>query len=149
MKYAFFVISIAIRVTAPLISGQRNDTARHPFLVHGDLPSYPGVAKTARISGAVRVRVTVVNRDVVGTEVVSGHPILTSAATENVKTWKFDKTVSTSFATTFIYQLEMESEETADPSNPKLELELPSLAKITAKAPMVECNDCGGDAIRK
>src|ERR1700739_2640522 len=127
MNSAFFVISIAILVAAPLISSQRNDTARRPFLVHGDLPSYPGMAKTARISGTVRVRVTVVNGDVVGTEVVSGHPILTSAATENIKTWKFDKTVSTSFATTFIYQLEMENEETTHPSNPKLEFELPSL----------------------
>jgi TonB family protein len=149
MKSALFLISIAILVTAQLISSQRNDTARRPLLVHGDLPSYPAVAKTARISGTVRVRVTLVNGEVVGTEVVSGHPILTSAATENIKSWKFDKTVSTSFVTTFIYQLEMESEETSDPSNPKLELELPSLAKITTKAPMAECNDCGGDAVRK
>jgi hypothetical protein len=149
MKSAFFVISIAILVAAPLILSQRNDTARRPFLVHGDLPLYPRVAKTARISGTARIRVTGANGDVVGTEVVSGHPILTSAAAENIKTWKFDKTVSTSFATTFIYQIEMESEQTTDSSNPKLELELPSLAKITTKAPMVECNDCGGDSVRR
>ena len=148
MKNAFLAILIAILVAAPHISGQRNDVVRYPFLVHGDLPSYPALAKSARISGTVQMRVTVVNGEVAGTEVTSGHPLLVSAATDNIKTWSFDKSVSTTFATTFIYQFEMESERTTEPSNPKLELELPSLAKITARPPMPPCNDCGND-IRK
>jgi hypothetical protein len=149
MKYTFFVISIAMLVTAPLISGQRNAAVRYPFLVRGDLPLYPALAKSARISGTVQVRVTVENGEVVGYVKPSGNPLLVSATIDNIKSWKFDKTVRTTFATTFIYQLDEESEETNEPSNPKLDLELPSLAKITTKAPMVECNDCGGDAIRK
>jgi hypothetical protein len=74
MKNAFFVISIAILVTAPLISGQRNDISRYPFLVHGDLPLYPALAKSARISGTVHVRVTVENGEVVGYVQPSGNP---------------------------------------------------------------------------
>jgi TonB family protein len=135
MKNAFCVISIAILVTAPLISGQRNDIARYPFLVHGDLPVYPALAKSARISGTVHVRVTVENGEVVGYVQPSGHPMLVSATIDNIKSWKFDKTVRTTFATTFIYQLDGESEETKESSNPKLDLELPSLAKITARPP--------------
>jgi hypothetical protein len=94
------------------------------------------------------VRVTIENGEVVGYVQPSGHPLLVSATIDNIKSWKFDKTVRTTFETIFIYQFEMESEGTTDPSNPKLELELPSLAKITTRLPMPECNDCG-DAVSK
>jgi outer membrane biosynthesis protein TonB len=116
-------------------SGQRNAVVRYPFLAHGDLPLYPALAKSARIIGTVQVRVTVENGEVVGYAQPSGHPLLVSATIDNIKSWKFDKTVRTTFTTTFIYQLDGESEETEEPSNPKLDLELPSLAKITARPP--------------
>jgi hypothetical protein len=136
MKHTFLLIVVAILVAAPHISGQGNDVIRYPYLVHGDLPVYPTLAKTARITGDVRVRVIVDKGEVVGTETISGHPLLVSAAIDNIKSWKFDSTVRTTFATTFIYRLGGESEETKEQrSNPKLELELPSSAKITARPP--------------
>jgi TonB family protein len=137
MKNAFLLILIAMLVAAPHISGQENNVVRYPFLVHGDLPAYPALAKTARISGTVHVRVTVENGEVVGYVQPSGNPLLVSATIDNIKSWKFDKTVTRTFETTFIYQLEDMSEETAEPSNPRLELQLPSLAKITARSPHV------------
>src|SRR5882672_4898727 len=136
MKLAFVLILIAILVGAPHISGQGNDVMKYPFLVQADLPSYPPLAKIARISGTVQVRVTVENGEVVGYVQPTGNPLLVSATIDNIKSWKFDKSVRTTFATTFIYQLDGESEETKEPSNPKLDLELPSLAKITARPPM-------------
>ena len=135
MKHTFFLILIATLVVVPQISGQGNSVVRYPFLVHGDLPVYPNLAKTARITGTVQIRVTVENGEVVGTVTISGHRLFVDAATDNIKSWKFDKTVRTTFVTTFIYQLDGESEETNEPSNPKLDLELPSLAKITARPP--------------
>jgi hypothetical protein len=138
MKPAFLLILIAILVAAPHISGQGNDVVRYPFLVHGDLPGYPALAKTARITGTVQMRVIVDNGEVVGTETISGHPLLVTTTIDNIKSWKFDKTVRTTFATTFIYRLDGESERTREPSNPTLELELPSLAKITAKPPYTQ-----------
>ncbi len=135
VKNVFLLILITIFVVVPHISGQSTAPVRYPFLVHGDLPIYPALAKTARIIGTVHVRVTIENGEVVGTELISGHPLLVAATIDNIKSWKFDKTVRTTFTTTFIYQLDGLSEETAEPSNPKLELELPSLAKITARPP--------------
>ena len=130
-----FLILIAILVAASHISGQKNDAVRYPFLLHGDLPVYPALARTARITGDVQVRVIEENGEVVGTERISGHPSLVTAAIDDIKSWKFAKTVSTTFVTTFIYRMDGESEETKEPLNPKLELELPSLAKITARPP--------------
>jgi len=135
MKLAFVLILIAILVGAPYISGQGNDVMKYRFLVHADLPSYPPLAKIARISGTVQVRVTVENGEVVGYVQPTGNPLLVSATIDNIKSWKFDKSVRTTFATTFIYQLDGKSEESKEPSNPKLDLELPSLAKITARPP--------------
>jgi hypothetical protein len=136
MKYPFVLILIAILLAAPHMSGQGNSVVRFPFLVRGDLPVYPALAKNARITGDVQVRVIVDNGNVVGTERMSGHPLLVSAAIDNIKSWKFDKAVRMTFATTFIYRLDGDSEESKDqPSNPKLELELPSFAKITARPP--------------
>ena len=135
MKHTFLLLLLATLVVVPHTSGQRNAAVRYPFLVHGDLPLYPALAKSARISGTVQVRVTVENGEVVGYVQPSGHPMLVSATIDNIKSWKFDKTVRTTFATTFIYQLDGESEETKEPSNPKLDLELPSMAKITARPP--------------
>src|ERR1700730_17553206 len=109
MKHAILLILIAILVAAPHISGQVNDVVRYPFLVHGDLPVYPALAKTARITGTVQMRVIVENGEVVGTETISGNPLLVTATIDNIKSWKFDKTVRTNFATTFIYRLDGES----------------------------------------
>jgi hypothetical protein len=138
MKPAFILILIAILVAAPHISGQGKDVAQYPLLVHGDLPVYPALAKSARITSTVQMRVIVENGDVVGTQTISGHLLLVTAASDNIKSWKFDKTVRTTFATTFIYGMDGESERTKEPSNPTLELKLPSLAKITARPPYQE-----------
>jgi Gram-negative bacterial TonB protein C-terminal len=138
MKNAFLLSLIAIFVVAPHILAQGNNVVRYPFLVHGDLPVYPALAKTSRITGTVQMRVIVENGEVVGTETISGHPLLVTATIDNIKSWKFDKTVRTTFATTFIYRLDGESERTKELSNPTLQLELPSLAKITARPPYTE-----------
>jgi hypothetical protein len=138
MKHAFLLILIGILAAAPRISGQGNDVLRYPFLVHGDLPVYPGLARTARITGVIHVRVIVEKGEVVGTETIPGSPLLVSATIDNIKSWMFDKSVSTTFATTFVYQMAGESEATTEPSNPKLELELPSLAKITVRPPYTQ-----------
>ena len=147
MKNSFFLALIAVLFAAVFLSAQSTNVARYPFMVHGDLPLYPAVAKTARVSGVVQVQVTVKNGEVTGTEATSGNPLLASAAIDSIKTWKFDKDISTTFTTTFIYRLE--KQETAEPSNPKLELELPRVAKITAWPSKRPCHDCGSDILPK
>jgi hypothetical protein len=98
-------------------------------LEHADVPMYPQLARTARIFGTVEVQVLVKDGKVVSTEVKSGPPVLAQATVENIRSWRFYRLVNATFTTTFIYQLE--TKEPLDPQNPKVELQLPLLAKIT------------------
>jgi len=76
------------------------------------------------------VQVTVKDGTVVSTEVKSGPSKLVDSTVENIKGWRFYKLDNGTFTTKFIYQLEMK--EPLDPNNPKVELQLPFLVKITA-----------------
>ena len=99
-------------------------------LERADVPMYPQLARTARIFGPLQVQVTVKDGKVVSTDVKSGHPMLASATVENIQSWRFYPLVNATFTTKFIYQLE--TKEPLDPQNPKVELQLPLLVKITA-----------------
>jgi periplasmic protein TonB len=77
---------------------------REPVRVGGDvqaakilrkvLPSYPPMARTARISGVVRL-IGIIARDgtIRNLQVVSGHPLLTRAALEAVQQWIYRPTL--------------------------------------------------------
>jgi periplasmic protein TonB len=77
---------------------------REPVRVGGDvqaaklmrkvLPSYPPMARTARISGVVRL-IGIIARDgtIRNLQVVSGHPMLTRAALEAVQQWIYKPTL--------------------------------------------------------
>jgi len=101
---------------AQLARAQDTKTVDYPFFVQGGIPLYPAVAKTARISGSVKVQVTVRDGTVVEAQTISGHPLLASATLANIKTWQFFKGTNSMFMTTFVYQLD--KEETPEPSNP-------------------------------
>jgi len=96
---------------------------------HADVPTYPTIARTARISGKVEVRVTVKDGNVISTEVKSGPPILARTTVANIQSWRFYPLVNATFTTTFIYELN--SVQPLDPQNPKVELQLPLFVKIT------------------
>ncbi len=56
-------------------------------------PSYPPLAKAARVSGAVVVEVTVdENGSVISARAISGHPLLKDAAVQAAQGWKFTPT---------------------------------------------------------
>ena len=109
---------------------QQGQTPANLHLEHADVPMYPELALTARVFGTVQVLVTVKDGKVTDTQVRSGPPMLTTATVDNVKTWRFHSSVNTTFTARFVYQLEPASLDV--PSNPKIELQLPSLVKITA-----------------
>ena len=119
-------------------NGQSENTSQRLDLrlIHADVPLYPQLARTARASGTVQVEVTVKDGDVVNAEVKSGPPMLTSATVENIRTWRFNPLVNATFTARFIYRLE--TDKTLDPQNPKVELQLPLLAKITAVPVMLD-----------
>lgn len=137
-------LSLLALSAAQVIWAQETKSPEYLLVVQGELPLYPALAKAARVSGSVRLQVTVRDGEVVAVQATSGNPLLASPTTANVKTWKFHKTVNATFATTFTYQLE--KEESPEASNPTtIELELPTSVKITAKPTKNPCNDCGSE----
>jgi outer membrane biosynthesis protein TonB len=131
------VLLILVIVVTSLVTAQTDWTQDQPVtqprdlrLEHADVPMYPQLARTARIFGTVEVQVTVKDGKVVNTDVKSGPPVLAKSTVENIQSWRFYRLVNATFTTKFIYQLE--TKEPLDPQNPKVELQLPLLARITA-----------------
>lgn len=117
-----------------------------PILLAADLPIYPPVWRTARLTGQVVVIVTVKEGRVVETEVKSGEPHLQVPTVSNLKTWRFDETVNGQFTVTYTYQIS--GVPVDGPSNPKVEV-LPSLdVNITARPIKPTCMDCGAPPMK-
>lgn len=54
-------------------------------------PSYPDLARRMRISGVVKVQVTVApNGTIRETKLVGGHPVLANAVIDAVKQWRYE-----------------------------------------------------------
>jgi TonB family protein len=71
-------------------------------LLRSDIPTYPAIARTANIQGKVEIQVTTdTEGNVVSAQATSGSPLLTNAALENVKAWRFkgpsERTISYEF----------------------------------------------------
>ena len=61
-----------------------------PVLVHRVEAVYPELAKRARVSGNVILRITITEEgSVKDIRVVNGHPLLSGAAVEAVKQWRY------------------------------------------------------------
>jgi TonB family protein len=80
-----------------------------PLLLSANIPFYPPLARQARVYGTVTVAFTLPASagEPANVEAVSGHPLLKSAAMENVKTWRFRNVyaVERKYETTFRYAL--------------------------------------------
>lgn len=81
-----------------------------PYLRNAALPNYPAVARQARITGVVKVSFAIApNGSVSDVKAVSGHPMLTPAAVENVQTWHFGSSGLLSgkqnYETEFVFRL--------------------------------------------
>jgi protein TonB len=82
---------------------EKNGTAK-PLPVGGDvqmarllrkvIPEYPALARSARISGTVRL-IGIIGKDglIQNLQIVSGHPMLTQAALEAVRLWVYKPTL--------------------------------------------------------
>ena len=116
-----------------------------PRLISADLPRYPPIAEAAHVTGRVTVRVTiesgkVAKAEIINAEVRNGSQILlpktgslwlSTPTEENLKSWRFDSSVTDVFVVNYIY--EISGTETDNPTNPKVEI-LPSLdVTITAR----------------
>jgi TonB family protein len=83
--------------------------ADNPELVSANIPFYPPLARQALVYGSVTVAFILPANagEPTDVEAVSGHPMLKSAAVENVKTWRFRNSyaIARKYQTTFHYTL--------------------------------------------
>lgn len=119
-----------------------SEAEHYSNLIRADLPLYPPVARAAHVNGTVEIQVTVERGAVVDAQVKSSSsPLLSTPTVANVKTWQFQSEDRTTFSVTYVYQIE--GEQTPLPENPRVELDLPRLVKITARPFKPTCSDCG------
>jgi TonB family protein len=101
-----------------------------PKVVQHTEPIYPPLARQTRIQGDVRVKITTDGESVGDAEAETGHPLLRTAAVDNVRTWKFAAHAPGTFHVTFRYKL----------LNGHVDvefLESPAIVKIKASPPEV------------
>jgi len=80
----------SVQKTAPLRVGGH---VRAPRLIAKVAPSYPPLARQTRVQGDVTVDAVIDTAgNVVEMQIISGHPLLLSAALEAVKQWKYEPT---------------------------------------------------------
>jgi TonB family protein len=131
VKNSAYVLLVLLAITATAF-GQRMP---EPQLYSAGLPTYPPLARAARIQGEVKVEF-VLNQsgEPVSVSVISGHPMLRGAAEENVKTWRFHLPkglfrTEWRYRTTFQFKLSEDSNPYDDldaSGNPKLTVVLDS-----------------------
>jgi TonB family protein len=80
-------LCVFVGLIAAVVVGQNRP---NPALTSRAALNYPPLARQARIQGQVHLEFFVSPRgDVVAVNVLSGHPMLAPAASENVRSWKF------------------------------------------------------------
>lgn len=167
-KLIFTTVFLLIAFASPQNTQRHAPTeARHyPRLMRADLPLYPALTRTLRISGKVDIEVIVEKGSVVDTQVKSTEiyvkdpqtnasydskaketmagKFLSDPSLANIKTWQFESQDRADFLVTYVYRIE--GAETEVPENPKIELDLPQLVKITARPFKSTCSDCAPQA---
>jgi len=77
-----------------------------PLVESASLPSYPMIARAARVSGTVVLEISTDGERASKIVVKSGPPMLVPAVKENVATWRFTSHKPVTFETTFIFRIE-------------------------------------------
>jgi hypothetical protein len=101
-----------------------------PIIIASELPRYPPAAQKVGIEGEIVLDVRIENGRAVEIIPVSGDRILIVAAEENIKSWRLDPSVDTTFRSTFIFELELRR--TGVGQSSRIQMELPQLVRISA-----------------
>jgi Gram-negative bacterial TonB protein C-terminal len=100
VSFAFSLILLSI----PAVKAQGSPDALPKVIRHAQ-PVYPPLARQNRIQGDVRVKLTTDGESVTSAETIEGPPLLSKAAEDNVRTWKFARHSPSTFVITFRYKL--------------------------------------------
>ena len=107
---------------------------RYPTVIEG--ATYPILAKQARISGIVRLRLKLTDSGEVREAVaMAGHPLLAQEAEKNVKLWRFAVCDDTSpREIDFLYEFRLEDEVEGRPTTTRFRFEYPNRAILNSQA---------------
>jgi TonB family protein len=112
----------------------RAQTKPSPHLNKAELPTYPPLARQARIEGIVKVSFELAEDGTVSeVQAISGHPMLKPGAVENVRTWKFNPVSGKQhLETEFVFRVGKAVQE-----NPRLTISLESFRRIEVVSDVV------------
>ena len=104
------------------------------MVIAGRMPLYPIMARSARIQGVVKIRVTTDGKKMNSLNMGAGPPMLVRFSRENILNWEFLERKPTAFATTFKYMIE--GPDQCEFTNGSTVLDLPLEVTISAKGLM-------------
>ena len=81
---------VVIRIRPTVRPPQRVSVMMEGLLIHRVEPAYPPLAKAARIQGTVQLQAIISRQGTIqNLQVLSGHPMLVTAAVEAVRQWRY------------------------------------------------------------
>ena len=106
-RFQPFLFLPVMLVLIPSAKAQEIEKPLPKVVEHKD-PIYPPLARYARITGEVRLKITTDGKAVTIIEAEAGHPVLLQAAEENIRTWRFEPHDPGTFTVTFRYSFQSE-----------------------------------------
>lgn len=117
--------------------GQSTEKTVTPTVISGEVLRYPITFREMKLQGAVRLKVKTDGESVSDVQVISqGYALLAKEAEKNVRTWRFEKHVPTTFETIVRFEL-LDEEDKTHRDNGVIHLCLPDDLKITMKRQIV------------
>lgn len=101
----YCTILLLLVVVIPNAASAQECSAALPKIVQHAEPLYPPLARTAHITGEVRLKITTDGESVGEVEIEEGHPLLRKASEDNAKTWRFFTHKPGCFRVTFRYKI--------------------------------------------
>jgi len=130
MRNAQMILVLSVLIGPVSIAMAQQPSEALPQVIQHAQPTYPPLARQTRIDGEVRVKFTTDGASVLDVASEAGHPLLRTAAEENVRTWKFASHTPGTFHVTFYYKFATDATEVSF-------LESSAIVQVEAPTPMI------------
>lgn len=152
VRIALLLLGMTTAAGQSTVEARPANGVSYPRLIQAELPLYPPAAWSAHLGGTIEIEVTVekgtvaeahVKRGTIETQVgdkrnalegeerVKLLPYLSLPSVANVKTWQFETGERITFVVTYVYTIT--GKQTPLPENPKVEIEVPRIVKVTVR----------------
>jgi Gram-negative bacterial TonB protein C-terminal len=135
MRIFHTILVLSIFLVVETTSAQECSEALPNVIQHAE-PLYPPIARTAHITGEVRVKITTDGESVREVEAETGPPLLRKVSEDNAKTWKFVPHKPDTFHVSFRYRISSGGTDVEF-------LQSPGIVELNAPAPETSINYAG------